>query len=106
MSQTLWTITVPTKDNDGQSISNCAWQSLEGRLLNAAGGFSKILIRGSWISDDGIRFDDSSYRYEMLTDNGHGILTSQIDDIANFVKAMWQQETVLITETETRFQFV
>jgi len=62
-------ITLPTRDNAGQSYGP-ALESFERICLTVCGGFTAIAQKGAWLNDRGFRFDDASVAYRFTGNEG------------------------------------
>ena len=95
MTYSLLTLTVPVHGNDGARYDASEFVRIESALLSRFGGFSRVDVVGSWQNDDGIRFDDSSRRYDILTDDEFG--ADWIVGYAGSLARILLQECILVT---------
>ena len=60
---------IPTSDNDSVAFSRSAWRTLEGRLLEVGGGFTREPVMGGWADSTGRVYTDRSRRYTVALES-------------------------------------
>lgn len=102
MTAVRYTVTLPLRDNEGETVIT-AHERLRERLLDIAGGYSSTSINGAWRADDGTVYHDTSIRYECIAHERvrAGILAAAADACAAA-----RQECVLVTHEPTTATFV
>lgn len=94
------TITIPSKDNDGNSLFQLH-QTAREFLVKEFGGFSSVDVHGQWQDPEDLKiYIDNSIRYEVLVD--HEI--DSLHPLASIVKKEGKQKCVLLTSEAVAIQ--
>lgn len=103
---TRYTLTVPIRNNAGESIVPTAWDALETFLASTFGGYTEHDARGAWVSDDGTLMRDVSHVYTVDTDIAAESAETIFDGLAAWVADVWAQESVYVTSSPLNQTFV
>ena len=58
---------IPTHRNDGSKVGRRELRSILNRICDAFGGYTlEGPFQGAWIADDGKRYEETSYRLEVI----------------------------------------
>lgn len=99
---TRYTLTVPVRNNAGDSIDPAHWDRLETFLAATFGGYSEHDARGAWIGDDGTLYHDVSHVYTVDTDITDASVI--LDGLAAWVADVWSQDCVYLTASPNLVQ--
>lgn len=59
---------IPTHRNTGVKVSRRELRAIINRIIDAFGGYTlEGPFQGAWIADDGTRYEETSYRLEIVT---------------------------------------
>lgn len=94
------TITIPNKDNEGNSLFQLHQHARE-FMVKTYGGFSSVQVHGQWQDPEDLKiYVDNSTRYEVLVDDS----IESLYPLAMQVKSEGKQKCVLLTSEETVIQ--
>jgi hypothetical protein len=106
MNKILIEITVPHTDNKGKGLDLDTRKQVEKLILKNAGGFSTITnVHGSWLDDNGKRYNDISTLYRIIADNNPSVIAN-IRHQALVLKQELDQECILFTTQEIKMEYI
>jgi hypothetical protein len=97
----LYTLYIGLAKVDTLQQRASAIASLEEVLLHRFGGYSHSIVSGGW-RDGGLTYRESSLRVELVSD----LPEHELDTVAIFAKARFDQISVLVTVTPAGIKFL
>jgi hypothetical protein len=96
-------ITVPKFFNDGRPVPESYFKEFENFLEDEFKGWSKSIVSGGWVSDEGERIRDESVKYSIYAEDFDPRL---LDAIADVVGTFWEQRSVMYDIKPSEGHFV
>ncbi len=97
------TIILPLKSNELQDLT-AKKATIERAILTVAGGYTADSVRGSWLSDSGVRFDDVSDRITTVVDSQSKV--SSLRSIAENACILLRQEAIFFQVRGVEVEFI
>lgn len=105
MSGMTYTLYVPDVDNAGSGIPR-VHEYVRAWLLDRFGGYSATAVDGAYRMADGSTARESVTAYQVIDASGVGANLDYLRDVAQRVKQLAEQETVLLVRQASYPEYV